>query len=146
MRDSTVITVTNVVSGTNVASVYFAFSRKYASRISEGCICNMHNILSSIIILHVMVIVSNMIICCNHSLRWRHNGRDGVSNHQPHDCLLKRLFRRRLKKTSKFRVTGLSEGSSPVTGVFPTQRASNTANVSIWWRHHGWLLKIHNKI
>ena len=20
-------------------------------------------------------------------LRWRHNGRDGVSNHQPHDCL-----------------------------------------------------------
>ena len=22
------------------------------------------------------------------SLRWRHNGRDGFSNHQPHDCLL----------------------------------------------------------
>ena len=22
------------------------------------------------------------------SLRWRHNGRDSVSNHQPHDCLL----------------------------------------------------------
>ena len=28
-------------------------------------------------------------------LRWRHNGHDGVSNHQPHDCLLKRLYRRR---------------------------------------------------
>ena len=28
-------------------------------------------------------------------LRWRHNGRDGVSNHQPHDCLLKSLFGRR---------------------------------------------------
>ena len=27
------------------------------------------------------------------SLHWRHNGRDCVSNHQPHDCLLKRLFR-----------------------------------------------------
>ena len=26
------------------------------------------------------------------SLEWRHNGRDGVSNHQPHDCLLSRLF------------------------------------------------------
>ena len=25
-------------------------------------------------------------------LQWRHNGRDGVSNHQPHDCLLLRLF------------------------------------------------------
>ena len=41
------------------------------------------------------------------SLEWRHNGRDGVSNHQPHDCLLNRLFRRRTKKTSQIRVTGL---------------------------------------
>ena len=29
----------------------------------------------------------------------------------------------------------LSNGNSPVTGEFPAQRASNTANVSIWWRH-----------
>ena len=29
--------------------------------------------------------------------------RDGVSNHQPHDCLLNRLFGRRSKKTSKLR-------------------------------------------
>ena len=34
-------------------------------------------------------------------LRWRHNGHDGVSNHQPHHCLLNRLFGRRSKKTSK---------------------------------------------
>ena len=34
------------------------------------------------------------------SLRWRHNGRDSLSNHQPHDCLLNRLFRRRSKKIS----------------------------------------------
>ena len=32
------------------------------------------------------------------TLHWRHNGRDSVSNHQPHDCLLNRLFRRRSKK------------------------------------------------
>ena len=57
-----------------------------------------------------------------------------VSNHQPHDCLLNRLFRRGLEKTSKLRVTGLCEGNSPVTGEFPAQRASNTENVSIWWR------------
>ena len=44
------------------------------------------------------------------SVRWRHNGRYGVSNHQPHDCLLNRLFRRRSKKTSKLRVTGLCAG------------------------------------
>ena len=31
-------------------------------------------------------------------LQWRHNEHDGVSNHQPHDCLLNRLFRRRSQK------------------------------------------------
>ena len=70
------------------------------------------------------------------SLRWRQNDHDGVSNHQPHGCLLNRLFRRRSKKTSKLRVTGLCAGNSPVTGEFPAQRASNAENVSIWWRHH----------
>ena len=49
-------------------------------------------------------------------LKWRHIERDGVSNHQPHDCLLNRLFRRKSKKTSKLRVSGLCEGNSPVTG------------------------------
>ena len=47
------------------------------------------------------------------TLRWRHNDSDGVSNHQPHDCLLNHLFRRRSKKTSKLRVTGLCAGNSP---------------------------------
>ena len=70
------------------------------------------------------------------SLKWRHNERNGVSNHQPHDCLLNRLFRHRSKKTLKFRVTGLCEGNSPVTGEVPAQRASNAENVSTWWRHH----------
>ena len=69
------------------------------------------------------------------SLQWCHNERNGVPNHQPHDCLLKRLFRRRSKKTSKLRVAGLCAGNSPVTGEFPTQRASNAENASIWWRH-----------
>ena len=57
------------------------------------------------------------------SLLWRHNGRDGVTNHQPHDCLLNRLFMRRSKETSKLRVTGLCVRNSPVTGEFPAQRA-----------------------
>ena len=60
-----------------------------------------------------------------------------VSNHQPHDCLLNRLFRRRSKKTPKLSVTGLCEGNSPVTGEFPAQWASDAENVSIRWRHHG---------
>ena len=63
-------------------------------------------------------------------------GCDGVSNHQPHDCLLSRLFRRGSKKTSKLRVTDLWAGNSPVNGEFPAQMVSNAENVSIWWRHH----------
>ena len=70
------------------------------------------------------------------SLWWRHNGHDGVSNHQPHHCLHKRLFRRRSKKPSKLRVTGLCAGNSSVAGEFPAQMASNAENVSIRWRHH----------
>ena len=70
------------------------------------------------------------------TLQWRHNGCDSVSNHQPHDCLLNRLFRRRSKKTSNLRVTRLCVGNSPGTGEFPAQGASNAENVSIWWRHH----------
>ena len=50
---------------------------------------------------------------CTVALHWRHNDHDGVSNHQPHGCLLNRLFRRRSKKTSKLRVTGLCVGNSP---------------------------------
>ena len=71
-----------------------------------------------------------------HSLQWRHNERDGVSNHIRLHCLLNRLFRRRSKKTSKLRVTGLREGNPPVTGGLPSQRACNAENVFIWWRYH----------
>ena len=45
------------------------------------------------------------------TLLWRHNGCSSVSNHQPHDCLLNRLLRRRSKKTSKLRVTGFCAGN-----------------------------------
>ena len=76
----------------------------------------------------------------NVSLRWRHNGHNSVSNHQPSDCLLNRLFRCRSKKTSKLCVTGLCAGNSPGTGEFPVQMASNAENVSIWWRHHACFL------
>ena len=70
------------------------------------------------------------------SLQWRHNGHDGLSNHQPRDCLLNCLFRCRSVKTSKLCVTGLCVGNSPVTGDFPAQMASDTENVFIWWYHN----------
>ena len=73
----------------------------------------------------------------SNALKWHHNERDGVSCHQPHDCLLNRLFRHKWKKTSKLRFTGLCAGKSQVTGEFPAQKASYAENVSTWWRHHG---------
>ena len=69
-------------------------------------------------------------------LQWRHNECDGVSNYQGLDCLFSCLFSRRSKKTSELHVSGLCEGNPSVTGGFPSQRASNAVNVSIWWRHH----------
>ena len=71
-----------------------------------------------------------------YTLRWRHNDHAGVSNHQPPGCWLNRLFRRKSKKTSKLRVTGLCAGNSPGTGEFSAQMASYAENVSIWWRRH----------
>ena len=86
---------------------------------------------------HRLSFVRVLVVCFgSFSLQWRHNGCNGVSNHQPHICLLNRLFRRRSKKISKLRVTGHCEGNTPVTGEFPAQRVSNAENVSIWLRHH----------
>ena len=70
------------------------------------------------------------------SLQWRQNEPNGVSNHRRLNCLLKLLFRRKSKKTSKLRVTGLCEVNSPVACGFPVKRASNTENVYTWWCHH----------
>ena len=40
------------------------------------------------------------------------------------------------QKTSKLNATGLCEVNSPVTGEFPSQRASNMENDSILWCDH----------
>ena len=63
-----------------------------------------------------ITIKSNLIITWSVILQWHHNQRDAVSNHQPHDCLLNHLFRRRSKKTPNICVTGLGGGihQSPV--------------------------------
>ena len=49
---------------------------------------------------------------CHH---YRHNERDGVSNHRGLHCLLYCWFSRRSKKTSNLRVSGLCVGYSPMT-------------------------------
>ena len=90
------------------------------------------------------------------SLQWRDNERDGDSNHRRPDCLLKCLFRRRSKKTTKLCVIGTCEGNSPVTGESPppppppphththTHTKKKAENLSIWWRHQREKDKIRN--
>ena len=88
-------------------------------------------ILRNVVLVRLFLYISRYL-----SSQWWHNGRDGISNHQPRDCLFSRLIRRRSKKTSKRHVTGFCAGNSSVTGEIPAQMASNTENVSIWWRHN----------
>ena len=66
--------------------------------------------------MHLQLSSAMWLLSCS-SLRWRNNERYGVSNHQPHDYLLSRLFRRRSKKTLKLRITGLCAGNSPVNSL-----------------------------
>ena len=70
---------------------------------------------------------------------WRHNGRDSVSNHRYLDCLLKCLFRRKPKKTSKLHVTGLCEGGGGIHRwpVDSPHKGPVTRKMFLytWWRH-----------
>ena len=74
------------------------------------------------------------------SLQWRHNEHDGVSNHQPPDCLTQPSIQAQIKENIK------APRHWPLWGEFtgdrwtPRTRASNAENVSIWWRHHVLLL------
>ena len=70
------------------------------------------------------------------SLKWRHNERDGVSNHQPHDCLLIFLFKAQIKENTKAPCHCLLWGEFTGDRWIPPQKASNAEDVSIWWRHH----------
>ena len=63
------------------------------------------------------------------SLQWRHNGRGGVSNHQPHDWLLNRLFSTDQIKHQSSALLAFVRGIHR----WPAQMASNAENVSIRW-------------
>ena len=71
------------------------------------------------------------------TLLWRHIGGECVSNHQPHDCLLNRLFGHWWKKASKLRVTGLCAGNSPATGE------NNGENSGIGFVDPTWRMQSH---
>ena len=92
----------------------------------------------------VMKLKSNILlfvnICCNISwypLHWHHNEHDGVSNHWRLRFFYLTFYSGRDQRIYQSSVSlCLCEGNSPVTSDFPTQKASNVENASIWWCHH----------
>ena len=68
-------------------------------------------------------------------LQWRHNGHHSVSHHQPHDCLLNRLFTRRSKIPLKLRITGLCAGNSSGTGLMTSSCPAETPTVCCLGSH-----------
>ena len=66
---------------------------------------------------------------CHKPLQWRHNERDGISNHLRLDCLFNFCLGADQRKHQS--------SASLVTGdrCIPSQRVSNAENVYIWWRH-----------
>ena len=72
----------------------------------------------------------------NKTLRWRHNGCDGVSNQRPHDCLLNVYSAADQSKHHSSASLVFVRGILPGAGEFPAQMASHAENVSLRWRHH----------
>ena len=62
------------------------------------------------------------------TLQWRHSERDSVSNHWHLNCLNRRLFRRRSKKTSKLRVN-LGPVASPHKGPITRKTLFSLGNI-----------------
>ena len=88
-------------------------TREYACCDSDANISWMHSQLSTWVGMWRRGRPASLLCRQSIALHWRHNDYDGVSNHQPHGCLLNRLITRRSKKTSKLRVIGLGVGNSP---------------------------------
>ena len=91
-----------------------------------------------VIVWHRSILFTPFSVTCRAfmALRRRHNGRDSVSKHQPHDCFLTNY------SDADQRNHQSSASLAFVRGIHrvPAQMASNAENVSIWWRHHGYRL------
>ena len=64
-------------------------------------------------------------------LQLRHNERDGVSNHQPHYCLLNRIYKARIKEKNKAQRHWPLCGEFPGDGEFPvTVNSPNKGSIT----------------
>ena len=79
-----------------------------------------HTILKKhhVFLAHHHVVLFTSFVIFPFTLQWRHNERDGISNHRCLYCLLNFFQAHRWPVDS------------------PHKRASNAENISIWWRHY----------
>ena len=102
----------------NCITTHLPFNQMVATLLTTGCQCfpsiisyfswvvlNMWQGIN--IVIPSMAAIGCIASTCHGTLLSHHNGRNGFSNHLPHECVLNRSFKRRWKKTSKLRVTGL---------------------------------------
>ena len=94
-------------------------------------------------------LVSCSVLSCTYvpkPLHWRCNDHDGVSNHQPNGCLqsfIQAQIKENIKAPRHWPLCREFTG----TGEFAAQRAGDTENVSIWWRHNASeLVKTHCRL
>ena len=71
------------------------------------------------------------------ALHWRHNDRGGRFRSPASRLFTQSFIQAEIKENIKAPRYWPLCGELTGTGEFPAQRASNAANVSIWWRHHG---------
>ena len=76
------------------------------------------------------------VFCLQGPRKWRHNGRDGGSNHQP--IIYPTVYsgadqRKHQSSASPAFVQGIHRCARRIRRTM----ASDTGNVSNWWRHHG---------
>ena len=77
--------------------------------------------------------VEELVCYQSKSLQWRRNGRDGVSNHQPDDCLLYSGADQRKHQSSAALAFVRGIHRSPVNSP---HKWSVTRKMFPWWRHH----------
>ena len=70
------------------------------------------------------------------TLEWRHSGRDGVSNHQSHDCSLNRFFRRRSRKHQSSTSLAFVRGFHRWPVNSPRKGPVTRKMLPLLWRHH----------
>ena len=129
---SSSILLTNYNTSWGPSNHLFLFLGNHMSVVHGTWITSCPSIAFSFDILYLIVIFLSAFISI-----WRHMRIMASQIAGKLTVSLNNLFRVTSKKTSKYRITGLCDGTPSVNNGFSSQRASNAERLSLSWRHHG---------